>query len=395
MRNTRKLILALPLLFCACQKESPAPAAAAPAQKESNVDVSAEAIKNANIEVAAARTQTIDQVIEAPGKLAWNEDATVSIGSVAMGKVIHVYSKVGDMVKKDQMLARMHTHDVHDTKALLRSARAERDRATSALEQARRNEDRMRRLLELKAIPQAQLEQAVLDRKTAETALRKAKADVDKEVQHLTEVFEIPADDEEDPNHKHNEDDELVPIKASAAGMVVDRKITPGTVLNIGQETFTVTDPNSLWCIANFPESALSRIKVGAMVELDVRAYPGRRFTGRITRLGETIDPSTRTLLVRAQVSSEGVLKPEMLATIRLRLPATPTLTVPESALQIVDGKSTVFVESGSGKFLPRPVEAQVNAGVAIILSGLKEGERVATTGSYFLKGQLLREAAN
>jgi len=386
------LIFAIVALGCSCQKE-PAAATATPPAKTSNVDLSAEALKNANVEVVAATMQTLDQTIEAPGKLAWNDDRTVAIGVVATGKVIRVYSKVGDRVKDDQTLAKMHTHDVHDTKALLRSARAEKDRATSALEQAKRNEERMRRLLDLKAISQSQLEQATMDRKTAESSLRKANADVDKEIQHLTETLEITADDEESPTHKHDEEEELVPIKSTADGIVIERKITPGTVVTLGQEAFIVSDANSLWCIANFPESALSRIRVGATVEIDVRAFSGRKFTGRITRLGDTIDPNTRTLLVRAEVAAQGVLKPEMLASIRLRLPATPSLTIPESALQFIDGKTTVFVESAPGKFLPRTVEAQVLNGQALVTSGLKAGERVAANGSYFLKGQLLREA--
>lgn len=388
----RILIPILALGLASCQKQAPTQEAAAPAAKQ-DVEVSRSAIQNANIQVATVKSETLAQVIEAPGKLTWNEDHTVSVGAVAIGKVVQVFARVGDIVTLGQALAKMHTHEVHDTRALLRSARAEKDHATSALEQAKRTEARMKRLLELKAIPEAQLEQATLDRKTAEVALRKADADVDKEVQHLTEVLEISAEDDSEPGHKHGGEADMVPIKAPAAGVVVDRKITPGTVVSLGQETFVISEPNALWCIANFPESALSRIRVGARVEIDVRAFPGRQFSGTITRLGETIDPNTRTLMVRADVNAQGVLKPEMLATIRLRLPAAPSLTVPESALQVINGKTSVFVEASAGKFVPREVEAQVLNGVAVIAAGLKEGERVATTGSYFLKGQLLREA--
>jgi len=387
------LILSLVVILSSCQTQRSATAESSTVAKSEKIDLSTSALQNANIEVVAVRTATIDQTIEAPGKLAWNDDKTVSIGVVATGKVIHVYSKVGDLVKDNQILAKMHTHDVHDTKAMLRSARAEKDRATSAVEQAKRNEDRMNRLLQLKAISVLQLEQAVMERKTAESSLRKANADVDKEIQHLTETLDISAADEDDPTHKHDDEEELVPIKSTANGVIVERKITPGTVVTLGQEAFIVSDASSLWCIANFPESALSRIRVGSQVEVDVRAFPGRHFSARITRLGETIDPNTRTLLIRAELRSEGLLKPEMLATIRLRLPASPTLVLPESALQFIDGKTTVFVESAPGKFLPRVIEAQVQNGQAIILSGLKAGERVAATGSYFLKGQLLREA--
>jgi cobalt-zinc-cadmium efflux system membrane fusion protein len=379
------------LLMASCQKQEISPVA--PAEKSGSVGISTEAAKNASIEVVSVRRETLDQTMEAPGKLVWNEDRTVAIGVVATGKVIYVYSNVGDAVEAKQMLARMHTHDVHDTKALLRQARAERDRATSALEQARRTEARMKRLFELKAIAEAQLEQTVLDRKTAEALLRRANADVDKEVQHLEEFLEISADDDESPQHKHDETEELVPVKSTAKGIVIDRKISPGTVVTIGQEAFTITDPTSLWCIAHFPEAALSRIRTGVPVEIDVRAFPGRTFAGRITRLGETIDPNTRTLMVRAELPSQGLLKPEMLATIRLRLPAAPSLVIPESALQVVDGKTVVFVEASAGNFKPRPVEAQVRNGQAMVLSGLVEGERVAANGSYFLKGQLMREA--
>lgn len=388
----KTILVVITIFLCACQKQVPASVVVDAKPKPSNVELSSLELKNASVEVVPAQMLTLDQTIEAPGKLAWNEDKTVSIGVVATGKVIHVYSKVGDTVKPDQVLARMHTHDVHDTRALLRQARAEKDRATSSLEQAKRNEDRMRRLLQLKAISQSQLEESVMDRKTAETSLRKANADVDKEIQHLTETLEISADEEDSSTHKHDEVEDLVPIKSSAAGVVVERKITPGTVVSIGQEAFLITDSSSLWCIANFPETALSRIRVGAIVEVNVRAFQDRHFSAKVIRLGETIDPNTRTLLIRAELNSQSLLKPEMLATIRLRLPASRTLVVPESALQVVDGKTTVFVESAPGKFLPRIVEVQVENGRAIILSGLKEGERVATTGSYFLKGHLLRE---
>lgn len=386
-------LITLAILICSCQK--PVTNATAPQPKRDAVELSGEAQKNANVEIVVAKRVVIDQLIEAPGKLAWNDDKTVSIGAIAAGKVMFVYSRVGDTVKVGQVLARMHTHEVHDTKAALRSARAERERAESSLEQMKRNEDRMRRLLELKAVSQSQLEQAVMDRKTAESSARKAHADEDREVQHLTETLEIAAEVDEGAGHahQHNEDEELVPIKASAAGTVVDRKISPGVVVNIGQETFTITDSGSLWCIANFPETSLRDLRVGLNVEVEVRAYPGRIFVARIARLGDTLDANTRTLMIRADLASQGVLKPEMLATIRLHLRGASVLSVPEAAVQMIEGKQTVFVEKSPGKFIPRSVEARIEDGRAVILSGLTEGERVAANGSYFLKGQLLREA--
>lgn len=388
-------LILLVVLLSGCSKNTP-PEPSASSAKSDGLAVSANATRNAAINTAVAEEVSLDYTLEAPGKLTWDEDSTVSIGVVSTGKIVQVLNRVGDSVSKGQVLARMHSHDVHDTKALLRQARAERDRAAAALEFAKRNEDRTRRLFELKAVSQAQVEQSRNDRAAAESALRKAAADVDRETQHLTEILEISADDESAPNHKHNEEEEeLVQIKSTAAGVIVDRKISSGAVVTLGQEAFIVTDPASLWVIASFPESALARLKVGLPLELDVRAFPGRRFPARITRLGETLDPATRTLQVRAEVAAQGVLKPEMIATVRLRIHAGRALVVPESAVQNVEGKSTVFVESAPGRFQPREVVGHAENGRLIVESGLKAGERVATEGSYFLKSQLMSEGAH
>ncbi len=378
------------LWLAACQGGK-APLGEANPAAANGVDLSAEAARNIAIRTAAVERVALETTLEAPGKLTWDEDSTVSIGVVSTGKVIRVMSRVGDTVQMGQVLAKMHSHDVHDTKALLRQARAERDRAQAALEFARRNEDRLRRLFDLKAVSQAQVEQARNDRQAAESAVRKAAADVDREVQHLTEILEISAEEDEGPGHKHNEEEELVPIKATAPGVIVERKISSGSVVTVGQEAFVITDPERLWVLASFPEAALGRLKVGLAVELDVRAFAGRHFPARITRLGETLDAATRTLQVRAEVAAQGVLKPEMIAAVRLRLGGEPSLVIPEAALQNVNGKTIVFVEGAPGKFSAREVQARIENGRAVVAEGLREGERVATEGSYFLKGQLSR----
>ncbi|GAB4407266.1 MAG: efflux RND transporter periplasmic adaptor subunit [Bryobacter sp.] len=415
MNQIYRLGLAAALLLWGCGK-SAAPEMAKPQSSTaaappdlspvaiSPVALSPAALRHAGVEVVTVAREAVGGALEAPGKLAWNEDHTVSVGVVATGRVMHVYAKAGDRVEAQQLLARMHTHDVHDTKALLRQAMAERDRATTALEQARRTEARMRRLLELKAISEAQLEQAVLERRTAESLVRVARASVDKEVAHLEEFLEIPAaaasalEEEarsgDAPHEEHEEEDDLVPVKAAASGIIVARRITPGTVVNIGQEAFVISDPARLWCLASFPESALPRLRVGAKAEVEVRAYPGRRFPARIVRLGDTIDPDTRTLQVRLELASQGALKPEMLAMVRVPLAAATELVLPESALQNLDGQTVVFLETKAGEFTPRTVEVEVRNGLALVRAGLAEGDRVAANGSYALKGELMKEAS-
>ena len=291
-------------------------------------------------------------------------------------------------------LARMHSHDVHDTKAQLRQARTERQRALSQLELARRNRERMQRLLQLKAIPQVQADQADAEVRNAEAAVKRAEADVDRETQHLTEVLEISADEDDAP-HPHiagePEDSELVPIKSSADGTVIERKISAGSVVTLGENAFQVADPESLWLIASFPERALPQLRVGQRVNIRVQAYPNRLFPGRIVRLGDTLDKETRTLKVRIAVNAQKSLKPEMYASVLLAHAQDRALVVPASAVQDLDGRSTVFVETQPGRFEPRAVTSEILGGDAVIRDGLREGERVAAQGSYFLKGRLVQ----
>jgi len=111
----------------------------------------------------------------------------------------------------------------------------------------------------------------------------------------------------------------------------------------------------------------------------------------RIVRLGDTLDRETRTLKVRIAVAARDRLKPEMYATVRLVRGEERVLTVPASAIQDIDGKQTVFVESQAGRFEPRRVVAEIRTNEALVRVGLREGDRVATQGSYFLKGHLVQ----
>lgn len=388
------LLLLLLLASCASKTESPIVAKAPPERAE--IDLSPEARRNAGIEVVDVREETRDTVLEAPGQLAWNEERTWTVGVVASGRVRVVSAQVGDRVKQGQVIARYHTHDVHDTQANLAQALAERRRAITNLEQLKRNRDRLKRLFEAKAAPFMQVEQAESEVKMAEEEVEKAQANIDRETEHLTEVLEIPVDlahAHAGPHQGEGGEKELVPIKAPHDGVVVERKISQGTVVTPGQPAFVITDPESLWLIANFPESALPQLRVGLPLAIEVRAYPGRQFPGRIRRLGETMDAATRTLKVVVEVAAQKALKPEMFATVQLMARGVRAVQIPASAVQEVDGRQVVFVEDAQKRFVSRPVQARISDGIATIQQGLKAGERVAAQGSYMIKGYAAQRA--
>ena len=318
------------------------------------------------------------------------------MGVVATGRVRAVSAQVGDRVKQGQVIARYHTHDIHETQANLALALAEQRRSTTHLEQLKRNRDRLKRLFDAKAAPLMQVEQAESEVTMAEEDVKKAQANIERETEHLTEVLEIPVDAAHahaGPHQGAGGEQELVPVKAPHDGVIIERKVSIGTVVTEGQPAFVITDPETLWLMANFPESALPVLRVGLPLTIEVRAYPGRQFTGRIKRLGETMDAATRTLKVVVEVGAQRALKPEMFATVKLAAEGIQAIYLPASAVQEVDGHQVVFVEDAQKHFAARPVRATISDGVATIQSGLKAGERVATQGSYMIKGYAAQRA--
>jgi RND family efflux transporter MFP subunit len=176
--------------------------------------------------------------------------------------------------------------------------------------------------------------------------------------------------------------------------VILERKVTVGSVLNVGDKLFTVTDPGSLWMIASANEADLAELRAGQAVRIQVRAYPGREFTGHILKLGEQLDPATRTLQLRIVVPNpKGLLKPEMYAAATIQRSGQRSgVFLPEGAVQDINGVSAVFVRSAGNRFETRTVKTGPGLdGQIEILEGLNPGEAVVVKGGFMLKSQLLR----
>lgn len=352
-----------------------------------------EAQRNAGLEIQPVLAEQVNETISATGQLTVNEDQTWSVGSLMDGRVVSIAAKVGDRVAAGQVLARIHSHDVHDARAAFRTAQTELTRSESAESLAQRVRDRVLRLLELKAASQQELESAEGDLRNARSAVQNAQIALARERAHLVEFLEVPVNDNDS---KRGDPDDFVPIKAPAAGIILERSVTPGSVVAAGDQAFRITSTSTLWMIANVNEADLARLRPGQPVRLQVRAFPDRLFTGRILRLGEQLDPATRTLQVRVLVPNPGnALKPAMYATAEIvRGESRQALFIPESAAQELNGVQVVFVRSARDRFEPRPIEvARTVNGRMEVTGGLHAGEEVVVKGSFVLKSELLKNS--
>jgi cobalt-zinc-cadmium efflux system membrane fusion protein len=366
--------------------------AATPAPAVRAIQLAAEAQKEANLAVEEIKLRSEKGIVQANGQVALNENETWHVGALAEGKVTQIFANVGDRVKKGQILAYMHSHAVHETRAAYLQAEAELERAKSQRELATRSADRAKRLLQLQAVSQEQADSAMNDLRSAETTVKKAQAALERENQHLTEFLDVSVD----ATHKTNPavDDDAVPIRAPSAGTMIRRLVGIGSVLGVGQEAFTIADLSKLWVIAAVNEADLAAVRSGVAARVSVRAYPDRWFPGRVLQLGEGMDPATRTLKVRIAVQSQNeALKPEMFAQVEIEKQAqAPALYLPDSAIQEVDGQRIAFVQSGPESFEPRTLKLGVASGRQVeVTGGIQAGDKVVTRGAFLLKSELLK----
>ena len=180
-------------------------------------------------------------------------------------------------------------------------------------------------------------------------------------------------------------------MTAPFAGTVIEKKATLGGLASPTEPMFTVADLSRVWIIADLPEAALSQVRIGANARVTVPSYPGETFTGRVSHIGAALNKETRTASARIEVANaDGRLKPEMFATAAIEIAGAlrNVMTLPDPAIVLMGGQSTVFVYE-QGAYQMRVVQpGERMGGRTTVVAGLKPGEQVVTAGAYELKAR-------
>jgi len=156
---------------------------------------------------------------------------------------------------------------------------------------------------------------------------------------------------------------------------------------DLSAPVMTIADLSAVWVTSDVPETSIRLVKVGEPVRIELSAYPGETFRGRVTLIGDLVDPDSRTVKVRAEMPNPGGrFKPEMFGNIQLADQTVPRPTVPAAALISTEGKTFVWREVGKGKFEKVTVATGIQLGDRVaILSGLSAGDRVVIDGVMLL----------
>ena len=332
---------------------------------------------NAQIAIAPVEERSVGKVIESSARIVFDENRVAHVFSPVTGRVTEIVAQLGDHVKKGQTLALITSPDMGN-------AVSDVYKAKPAVIQAEKELKRQKELYAAQAGPlrdleaaQASYDQAVAELQRAQEKLRLLERQF--HTDHVSQAF---------------------PLQAPIDGEVIARQINPGLDVQgmfsggATQELYTVGRQDDLWVLADVYEQDLSRVKVGAPVEVTAVAYPGRVFPGKVDWISGALDPAQRTVTVRCTLENpERLLKSQMYAQVAIETDGRKTLAIPRSAvLHFGDKQMVIGVDPKADRYFREPVivdEDQVGDWVPV-LHGLGRGDEIVTRGAI-----LLSEAVN
>lgn len=311
------------------------------------------------------------------GKVAYGEDRYSRISSPLQGRVLEVRVHLGERVKAGSVLLVLDSQEIAQ-------AYSEYVKEDSDLQYATRARELAKDLYENKALP-------LKDLKQAENELIKARAEFRRAKERLLSL-KVPAQELEKPLDRQKITSRFE-MKSPLTGIVVERNVTPGQSIGgeSGQVVFTVADLDMLQVVADVYERDLALVREGQFANVSVEAYPDVSFPATVASIGDVVDPTSRTIKLRAWVNNtDHRLKPEMFARLHIQVgEATPLLLIPREAVLEVDGKQFVYVVEGPDRYVKREVKVStVSPDHVRVLEGLKSGQRIVTKGAVLIKGQ-------
>jgi cobalt-zinc-cadmium efflux system membrane fusion protein len=370
------ILLLTATLIAGCNKDDKK-AVAEPAADPAMVAPAPELL--AQLKLAAVSTQPVAETLRVAGRIDFDEQRLARIGATITGRVTEIDAWLGQEVKKGEVLARVNSSDLSTQQLAYLRARSE-------LELNRRNAERAKLLYEADVISVAELQ-----RRESEFQISVAETRAASDQLQLLGVTPASID----RLGKQGAVNSLTPVVSTLNGHVVERKLAQGQVVQPADALFVVADLTRLWAVAQVPEQQVNQVKVGQAVSIEVPALGNEKLVGKLIYVGQTINPETRTVLVRTELDNrDGRLKPAMLASMLIEARALERQVVPASAVVRENDEDHVFVAQGDGAFLLTKVKlGPEQGGQRVVLSGLKGDEKLVVDGAFHLNNERNRKA--
>ena len=340
---------------------------AAPTKAEVSVDPNLYQVDRPELfKVTQVETRQVPTTLTANGVITPDVNRTIHVTSLGGGRVMELKVRLGDQVKKGQILLVISSPD-------LAGAFSDYQKAVADERLAKRALDRAQLLLDKGAV-------AEKDYQVAEDAEEKAKVDVQTTAQHVRVLGG-------DPAHPSA----LLELRAPVSGTIVEQNVAGFEGIKSLDNTpnlFTIADLSQVWVVCDVFENDLGSVHVGDAAQIKLNAYPDRTLQGKVADISRVLDPNTRSAKVRIVLSNnDGSLRPGMyaVATFRSRT-LRPALVVPSTAVMRLHDKDWVFVQEGPKQFRRHEVAATGGPadGLQQIVSGVSAGDSIVTNALDF-----------
>jgi cobalt-zinc-cadmium efflux system membrane fusion protein len=316
--------------------------------------------------LATATSRQASPELNVTGVVSPDVSRAVPVVSLASGRVVEMRARLGDRVRKGQLLLRIHSADVSSAVSDYQKARADEALARTQLERAKD-------LYGRGAIAKKDLD-------VAQNVADKATVDVENSADRLL-VLGVGASDT--PTG-------LVDIVAPADGVITEQNVTNAAgvkTLDNSPNLFTISDLSHVWIMCDVYENDLSTVRVGDTADIHLAAYRDRVLTGRVSDIGPILDPSLRTAKVRIEVANPGLLRVGMFVTATFHGQTTELrAVVPATAILHLHDREWVYIPGSNGEFRRQEVvSGQTLPGqMQELLSGIQPGERVVSNALVF-----------
>ena len=281
----------------------------------------------------------------------------VPVPSLASGKVVEIDARLGDEVKPGQLLFKVRSTDIAGAFSDYRKAVKNEELTKVQL-------DRAQLLYDHGAIAKSLLE-------VAQNAEDNSKVDLDTTLEHLRLLGS-------DPTHPTG----IVEVPAPVGGVITDQQISiaSGVQALTPPNPFTISDVSHVWILCDVYENDLAQVKMGQYADIRLNAFPNRVLRGRISNIGQILDPNLRTAKVRLEVENPGLMRFGMFVTATFHGENKDRhATVPAAAVLHIHDRDWVYTPIGGGRFRRLEVLGgnMLPGNQQEIVSGLKPGDQV------------------
>lgn len=377
------LLLAAALAACGDDAaKAPAAAASAPAAAASAAD--ANVVKAApelaqRLKVAPAERAQVAEPLAVVGRLDFNEQSMARVGATVTGRITELQAQPGQRVSAGTVLAQLHSTELGTAQLAYLKAKAHRELANQAAERAKL-------LLAADVIGSAEAQRRQSELQVADVELRAA-ADQLRVMGMSAKAIAA--------TNQTGAITSVSSVVSTVDGVVVERNVNRGQVVQPADVMFTVADIGRLWAVAQVPEAMAARVAPGQKVRIEIPSNGVEPIEAKLDWVADIVNPETRTVTVRAEIdNAKRKLRPAMLATMVIEPRAVDRLVVPAAAVVRENDADHVFLKIAENTFRLVPVKLGVETDdVRPVEDGLKGGEQIVVDGAFHLNNERNRAA--